>query len=138
MRVLKSGAAVLLIAPNNCVWLAERDAAKTMPHCFECPGGERVGSERYLDTARREVLEETGLYIASDRFDYRGTLQVDGWEMALYMVNLTNGEVPKDTEETKRSPWVLGRPEAVPLRWCTPSLGALLAIVLQERREKAA
>lgn len=131
-----AGSSVLLIAPSGLIWVAERRAPKTMADCYECPGGKLEYGETPLGAAVREMEEETGLVLGVSRFQRRGYIIVEDWEIDLYMVNLTESEVPKDTEEMKRTPWVLATAESLPTRWTTPGLGALISIYLQEKRKR--
>lgn len=135
MQVLE--AAVTLLTCDGKVWISRRRDFKDdhLVGCLECPGGavSRAG-EPILTTAQREVLEETGLRLESERFRYRGSIHVNKWTMWLYTVELGRLERPKNTESFKREDWHLVDCEKIRFRMCTPALGALLSILMDEIR----
>lgn len=135
MSVLEASAALLTC--DGKVWLSRRKDFKDdhLVGCLECPGGASAREgEPILSTAQREVLEETGLRLESDRFRYRGSIHVDKWTMWLYSVELGALERPKNTEPFKRGDWHLVEFEKIRFRMCTPALGALLSILMDELR----
>lgn len=117
------------------VWIARRSPhAKIMPDLLECVGGSQEQGELALDTIIREMKEEAGLSLRSNRFDFKGVIFVDGWWYNLYFVELENREEPKNVEPTKRTMWWRLRPEHLTMHECSPALGALLSILMQELR----
>lgn len=140
MRVL--GSAVLLVLGEQ-TWVARRTAIKPrLAGCLECPGGLWAesfgygGVETPVGTALREVREKTGLVLLPERLRYRGSLHLEELDMTLYSAELGYTERPKDTEPAKRDRWMLTHFERLRFVNCTPSLGALLAVVMDELRLK--
>lgn len=128
-------ASITLMIHGDKAWIARRPMNKSiMPGLLECAGGSQDGNETALETAIREVKEEANLWIANDRFTFVGVIFVDGWQYSLYFVTLDATETPKDVEPTKRDNWFLCPPGHITLGQCSPALGALLSIWIQEQR----
>lgn len=136
MQILKEGTATLLIASNGAIWVALRDASKKLlPMHWESAGGAVKPGEQPIVAARREVLEETGLDIDERRFEYRGSILVNGWNVYLYLVDLRVNEVPRDVEVDAfvRGAWTLATVDvmlSIPNK--TAALSALVAIMANE------
>lgn len=128
-------ASITLLISGDFVWIAQRPENKTiMPGLLECAGGAQEGKEVPSYTAHREVKEEAGLDVDRNRLEYRGHILVDGWWYDLFFLELKTGEQPQNVEPEKRGPWFICSPEVLPLGACSPALGALLSIFLQEKR----
>lgn len=125
------------------VWLALRsDTAKVFPGMQETGGGKVDPGETVMQTAIREMQEETGITFTEDRFTHWGVVRCKhetDLDVAVYlfMVTLGEDEWPKHTEPDKRSDWCHFDPNSnndFRSSNTTPATLALLAIARANRR----
>lgn len=111
---------VVLLLIRDSVWLAKR-CAKDRPYCglWAAPGGSMDPGETPLQTAVREVREETGLEIAPERFVYGSRTEhaYDNgtpFSMHWFYVRLVDSDPEPDMVEPHKQgawvPWII-RPE---------------------------
>jgi 8-oxo-dGTP diphosphatase len=74
---------------------------------WQVAGGKVEKNETIFDAVRRELLEETGLKIAMERFYWTGNIFNDPscYTCHVYKVELKEGEEPKNTEPEIQGPW---------------------------------
>ncbi len=115
-------AVVAILFSEGYIWLAERlDKDRPYFGMLAAPGGSVNAGEWHENAIQREVKEETGLEITSDRFHYGGQTNhaySDGrpFFMHWFLVRLNLGEVPARTEPHKQGEWK---------RYTTAELGGL-------------
>lgn len=102
----------ILPVEGNSLWLSQRLAASTYVGCWQVPGGSVDPGELYLDAARRELREETGLDMHVDRLEPVDQSavpcsHVGRYFHVAYACQLRAGvEIPACTEPEKSTPWV--------------------------------
>ena len=106
----KHGVACLLIKQETGqIYLSQR-LGKYENGKFACPGGMVEGHEFYIDSIMRELKEETGLELNSNRFfksiistHIGGKSDYTHW----FYVKLYGVEIPQNKEPDKHGPWKL-------------------------------
>lgn len=95
-----------MITRDDDVSLSCRLDTKTFPYVWAFAGGSIEANETHRDAAKREVLEETGLNIAIERFNFISYAFEGGQHCAVYNVQLYNREEPQHIETEKHTQWV--------------------------------
>jgi 8-oxo-dGTP pyrophosphatase MutT (NUDIX family) len=132
VRIVRRVARVLLIDPDDALLLIRgHDPAKPAAgDWWFTPGGGIEGAESYLDAARREVLEETGMRLADVRelrgerqaeFDFDGSHYV---QRERYFAARLDRFVPASTGWTD-----LERRSTLEMRWWSASEFAASAVL---------
>lgn len=101
----KNTSVAVILEKNNKIALSFRLKTKTFPFCWAFVGGSIETDETQLQAAHRETLEETGLYIFKERFEYLCNCYDGGQFCAIYKVILNDDEIPKHTEKDKHTNW---------------------------------
>lgn len=121
---------------DTIVWLAERtESADAFGGCWCSPGGKPDKDESLLDALGREIEEETGLKIASDRFEFAGVISI--WKKGakvpvwLFLTELEYGETPINNGDPALSVWepfslIRGPFESADNLLLTPGTAALI------------
>ena len=105
----KGAVAIVMRNPQGLIYLSLRKNTETWNDCYAFAGG-RVDfddpSPKFA--AHREIFEETELYIPTYRFQliWEGSTETAEPEH-IYMIELTEFEIPQNTEPDKHDPWKL-------------------------------
>ena len=78
---------------NDYLLLKRAADRRHEPNKYVGVGGKVHSGENFVDTAVREIKEETGLTIAADKLRFRGTLVLEGYPER-WIVMLFNAEAP--------------------------------------------
>lgn len=84
------GCEVFIILPNNKLLITQRCELKSHPLKWETPGGCTITGETTLETAIREINEEIGLNINSEKFHFISTQIYKSQFVDIYIVKLDN------------------------------------------------
>ena len=71
-------AAVMIVRIGEKVLITKRDKNKSFAGMWEFPGGAVHADEDSKAGGIRELKEETGITVATDKFNYLGQLNIDG------------------------------------------------------------
>jgi 8-oxo-dGTP pyrophosphatase MutT (NUDIX family) len=131
--------AVVLYRPDGQV-LTVRKAGTTM---FMFPGGKHLEDETALETAVRELAEETGLAVPPEDLEYLGGFDTaaaneDGHELHSEVFArlrpLARNEVPEPDAEIEQLAWMDPKAPAAPAGYgVAPLLTAVFAEILRRR-----
>jgi len=124
---MKVSAGVLIINPNHELLLTHPTGKKWLPGCWDIPKGCIDGDDEPLETAIREVKEETGLDIERFKNEFEDLGQhpyVDGKDIHLFKWRSAK---TYDTKEMKCTTYFVGSddveyPEANDFRWVRLSM----------------
>jgi 8-oxo-dGTP diphosphatase len=108
----KFGVACALKNPEGtAIWLSKRLGSHETGK-YACPGGMVDPGESFIMSIQREIEEETGLKISTDRFSMirsfiHGHIGQKSDYTVWYHVTLTSDEIPRNMEPEKHGDWCL-------------------------------
>lgn len=87
--------------PDDKVALIQKTKPQWQAGFFNGVGGKLKAGETPEQAMSREFLEETGVQIASDMWEYRGLMVGSGWRVFVYTVMSTRVNSVRTMEEEK-------------------------------------
>ncbi len=106
----KYAVAVAMVYKNRVYMSKRNELANVFPNTWQFAGGKlNSDTENPIDSAIRELEEETGLRLNPKRMRYIGPIFGDPTVEVCYMycVELFDGECPQLVEPHKMSPWYI-------------------------------
>ncbi len=104
VRVTESSSSAVFIG-DRILMLHRPDGARSFPGRWSLVAGKREGSETHLETAKREIMEETGLTVGEPEASEGPLLVREGdviWSVSMFLFRLPEGsEVHINRENTE-------------------------------------
>jgi 8-oxo-dGTP pyrophosphatase MutT (NUDIX family) len=101
-KSLKKAASVAIFNPQNKILLVRRSkTAEWMPLHYCLPGGHMEEKETPVDTAEREVFEETGIELNKHDLKLIDTQINNNYINYLYAIKINNSKVHLNNEHDK-------------------------------------